>query len=155
MRTIAFLFVMVLLVAACGDSSGDSDELGLGDRDLDRCSLVSAEEAEQWLDSSVIAAPSDAFDGEPDLVTCFYEVEEAPDSVLVQVYDGEVFFSEEGSETRVGETIDELGDDAYFDGDSVHFLQNDWSVSVSRILGINVTDEELMEMAVLISSRLP
>lgn len=153
LRVIALLLLAVP-IAACGDGSGDSDQLGVGDRGLDRCSLISEEEAAEWLGPDVMSAPSEGFDGEPDLVTCLYEVEGTPDSVLVQVYDGAVFFAEPGSDARTGEDLPGLGEDAWTNPGDVNFLQNDWTVSVSRILG-QVPDEALLEMAELISSRLP
>jgi hypothetical protein len=145
---------IALIATACGGGDSDDDVLGLGDQDLDRCSLMTAEEAEQWLDSTVSAAPSEGFDGKPDLVTCFYEVDGTFSSVLVQVYDGEVYFAEPGSAARTGETLQGLGDDAWTQAGDVNFLQDDWTVSVSRISG-QVPDADLLEMAQLISSRLP
>jgi hypothetical protein len=141
---------LTLLVAACG--GGDDDVLGLGDRDLDRCSLITVEEAEDWLGAPVTAAPSEGIDGEPDPVTCYYEG--ASGSVLIQVRDGAVFFAERGSASRIGEDVADLGEDAFTDGDSVRFVQNDWSASVAQILGIPNTDN-LLEMAQLMSERLP
>jgi hypothetical protein len=145
---------LALLAAACGNGDGGGDVLGLGDRGLDRCSLVSAEEAEQWLGGTVSAAPSDGIDGKPDPVTCSYQVEGSLTSVFVQVYDGEIFFAEPGSASRTGETLEGLGDDAWTKEGDVNFLQNDWTVSVTRIMG-QVSDADLLEMAELISSRLP
>ena len=155
-RLVAALVTLALgvMAAACGDGDGGGDVLGLGDRDLDRCSLISAQEAEQWLGGTVSVGPSEGFDGEPDPVTCFYEVEGSLTSVLVQVYDGEVFYAEVGSASRSGETLEGLGDDAWTEAGGVHFLQNDWTVGVARILG-RVPDADLLEMAELISSRLP
>jgi hypothetical protein len=40
------------------------------------------------------------------------------------------------------------------DNDGLEFLQNDWTVSVGRISG-QVETDSLLEMAHLISSRLP
>lgn len=152
-RIVALLLALGMVIAACGDG-GDEDVLGLGDRDLDRCSLVSEAEAEAWLGSGVTAAPSEGFDGEPDLVTCLYEVADTFNSVLVQVYDGEVFYAEPGSAARTGDDLAGLGDDAWTQAGDVNFLQNDWTVSVTRISG-QIADEDLLEMAELISSRLP
>jgi hypothetical protein len=145
---------LTLMVTGCGEDGGSEEVLGFGDRGLDRCSLVSAEEAEQWLGGPVNVGPTEGIDGEPDLITCFYEAENSPNSILVQVYDGEIFFAEEGSPSRTGETLDGLGDDAWIEAGDINFLQNDWTVSVSLILG-RVTDEDLLAMAELISSRLP
>jgi hypothetical protein len=129
--------------------------LGLGDRGLDRCSPISAAEAEQWLGAPLAEpAPTEGIDGGPDPVTCFYEKADDGASLLVQVYDGAVFFAEEGSAARTGETIDGLGEDAWMGDGSVKFLQNDWSVSVSRIVG-PIPDEGILELAKLVASRLP
>ena len=148
------VFLLAAIVAACGGASNGSTQLGFGDRGLDRCSLISADEAAQWLDSSVSAGPSEGFDGEPDLVTCSYEAEENRNAVLVQIYDGASFFAEPGSSARDGETLDGLGEDAWTKPGTVRFLQNDWAVSVSRTFGA-VPDEALLEMAEMISARLP
>ena len=151
----------LLIVSACGDDTGGGggggggdDVLGLGDSGLDRCSLIDTAEAEQWLGVGVTAGPSEGFDGEPDLVTCFYEAETSSDSVLVQIYDGEVFYAEPGSAARSGEDLDGLGDDAWTQPGDVNFLQDNWTVSVSRISGL-LPDASILEMAELISSRLP
>lgn len=145
---------MTLILAACGNGDGGDDVLGLGDRGLDRCSLISAQEAEEWFGGTVLAAPSEGINGKPDPVTCLYELESSFNSVLVQVYDGDVFFAEPGSGARTGETLEGLGEDAWTKAGDVNFLQNDWTVSVSRISG-QVSDAGLLEMAELISSRLP
>lgn len=156
MNRIAALFVtlaVALVVSACGGGGGD-DVLGLGDRGLDRCSLISAVEAEQWFGGAVLVAPSDGIDGTPDPITCMYQKEGAFTSVLIQVYDGEVFFAEVGSASRTGETFDGLGEDAWIGDGKVGFLQNGWSASVSRISG-TIPDEAILEMAQMMSSRLP
>lgn len=145
------IVVVALILTACGDGAGD-EVLGEGDRGLDRCSLVTTAEAEQWLGSAVLAAPSEGFDGKPDPVTCLYEGSNA--TVLVQVYDGAVYYAEEGSPVRTGETLEGLGEDAWTKPGDVNFLQNDWTVSVSQIIGL-LSDEDLLEMAEMISSRLP
>jgi hypothetical protein len=157
MNRLIALFValaIALIATACGGGDSDDDVLGLGDQDLDRCSLMTAEEAEQWLDGTVSAAPSEGIDGKPDLVTCLYEVDGTFSSVFVQVYDGEVYFAEPGSAARTGETLQGLGDDAWTQAGDINFLQDDWTVSVARISG-QVPDADLLEMAQLISSRLP
>ena len=74
--------------------------------------------------------------------------------MLVQVYDGAVYFAEPGSPSRIGEDLTGLGEDAWTKTGDVNFLQNDWTVSVSRISG-QVSDAALLEMAELISSKLP
>lgn len=151
--TVGLLLVVMLAITACGDGGGSDDVLGLGDRDLDRCSLISAEEAATWLGDQVEdPAPMEGVGGEPDPVTCSYDGSSA--RVLLQIYDGEVFFAEEGSTSRDGETIEDLGEDAWMRNDKVEFLQNDWSVSIAHISG-QVTGEDLLEMAELVSSRLP
>jgi hypothetical protein len=151
LATLAF----ALVVTACGDGGGEGDVLGLGDRNLDRCSLLTAAEAEQWLGAPVSEpAPAEGIDGAPDPVTCSYVNEEAVTSILIQVYDGDVFFAEEGSASRTGETIEGLGEDAWMGDGSVSFLQNQWSASVARIAG-QIPDEDLLEIAELMSSRLP
>lgn len=148
--TVGVVLLVALALAACG--GGNDDVLGLGDRGLDRCSLITAEEAEGWLGALVEdPAPSDGFDGEPDPITCSYRGSDA--RVLLQIRDGEPFFAEEGSSAR-GETFEGLGEDAHVDNDSVRFLQNDWAVSVDYIGG-RMDFQELVEMAELISSRLP
>lgn len=151
-RTLTTLTALMLLLtlASCGDD--DSDVLGIGDTDLDRCSLITTDEAEQWIGVPVTAGPAEGFDGNPDPVTCLYEGGAA--TVLVQVYEGEEFFAERGSASRIGEDVDGLGEDAFTDGESVRFLQDGWSASVARIIGL-VDADSLLEMAQLMSSRLP
>lgn len=154
---LSLIIVFALVVAACssGSGGGGDDVLGLGDRNLDRCSLISGAEAEQWLGTPVVEpAPSDGIDGEPDLVTCFYENQDNRASFFIQVYDGEVFFAEKGSASRAGETIDDLGEDAFIYNGAVRFLQNDWAASVARISGL-MPDEDILEIARIMSSRLP
>lgn len=114
--------------------------------------MISAEEAAQWLGGPVEAAPSEDANGDPSPVTCLYEGANAV--VLVQIRDGDVFHAEKGSESRTGEDVAGLGEDAYTDGTRVSFLQNEWSVSVSQIIGL-VEGDDLVEMARLISGRLP
>ena len=160
-RRIGVLYLalaLAMVVSACEGGvevgNGDDNVLGLGDRGLDRCSLITEAEAEEWLGGPAVAAPSEGFDDEPDLVTCLYKSEDPRASFLVQVYDGEVFFAEVGSAARLGETIDGLAEDAFQDQGSVKFFQNDWSASVSLISGL-IPDEDILEMAELMSSRLP
>jgi hypothetical protein len=114
--------------------------------------LVSPDEAAQWIGGPVTAAPAEGIDGNPDPVTCMYEGSSA--KVLVQVYDGEVYFAEPGSASRVGVDVEGLGEDAFIGDGSVRFLQNGWSASVGQISGL-VDDDSLLAMAHLMSSRLP
>ena len=145
------LFIaMALVVTACGD--GDGDTLGAEGRDLDRCSLMTVEEAAQWLGDPVTAAPSEDLDGGPSPVTCLYEGANA--SVLLQVRDGAVYFAEPGSASRTGEDVEGIGEDAFMDSDSIEVLQNDWSVAIGLITGL-IEDDALVGMAEIVSDRLP
>lgn len=151
MRKLLVLSVaMAIALAACG--GGDDDALGAEGRELDRCSLMTVEEAAQWLGDPVTAAPSEDFDGNPDPVTCFYEGANA--SVLLQVRDGAVYFAEPGSASRTGEDVDGIGEDAFMDSDSIEVLQNDWSVAIGLITGL-LPDDALVGMAEIVSGRLP
>lgn len=144
----AALLALTVVVWACGgDDAGGSEG-----RDLNRCSLVTTQEAGQWIGAPVEAAPSEGVDGDPDPVTCLYEGTSA--KVLLQVYDGEVYFAEPGSAARTGETIEDLGEDAWMRDDKVAFLQNDWSVSLAQITG-QVSADQLLEMAQVVSANLP
>jgi hypothetical protein len=148
-RWLTLTLVASLFVGACG---GSGETLGADGRELDRCSLITVEEAEDWLGAPVEAAPSESLNGEPDPVTCFFQG--ASGSVLLQVRDGAVYFAEPGSPARLPQDVTDLGEDAHMDNDSVRFLQDDWSVSVGQILGVPDA-AELLEMARLVSSRLP
>jgi hypothetical protein len=151
MRKLMLLFIaMALVVTACGDEDGDTP--GAEGRDLDRCSLMTVEEAAQWLGDPVTAAPSEDLDGSPSPVTCLYEGANA--SVLLQVRDGAVYFAEPGSASRTGEDVDGIGEDAFMDSDSIEVLQNDWSVAIGLITGL-VEDDALLGMAEIVSDRLP
>ncbi|MGB8362233.1 MAG: hypothetical protein WCE80_12625 [Acidimicrobiia bacterium] len=151
-RSTALFGAMLLLASVAGCGGSDDNTLGIGDTDLDRCSLITVDEAGQWLGAPVTAAPAEGIDGNPDPVTCLYEGSNA--MVLVQVYEGEEFFAEPGSSSRVGEDVEGLGEDAFMDNDSVKFLQDGWAASVSQISGLVATDS-LLGMAHLMSSRLP
>ncbi|MGB7861735.1 MAG: hypothetical protein WBM90_14670 [Acidimicrobiia bacterium] len=154
MRRLVSFVVVLLVLAACGGDDAGSGGGGGDERELDRCSLVSAQEAEEWIGVGT-AQPSEGIDGEPDLVTCLYANEAEDMIILVQVYDGEVYFAEKGSGSRVGGTdVADLGEDAFYQDGAYRFKQNDWSVSVARISGL-IPDESLLEMAELIESRLP
>lgn len=148
-RFVVLVLAASVMVAACG---GGDDSGNVEGRELDRCSLVTVEEAEDWLGAPVEAAPSEDLDGSPDLVTCYYQG--ATGSILLQVRDGAVYFAERGSAARLPQDVPDLGEDAHMDNDSVRFLQNDWSVSVGQIGGVPDA-AELLEMARLVSSRLP
>ncbi len=160
MRRHFWLLAIVItasVLPSCG-GGGDKDVLGLGDRELDRCSLITASEAEQWIGGSVAdPTPIEGFDGKPDPVTCEYGSGETGTNVLIQVYDGDIYFAEPGSASRTGETLDGLGEDAFIGDGSVKFLQNHWAVSVSWISGggRQLPDQDLIDMAKLMSSRLP
>lgn len=146
-RLLSASVLLILVLVACGGNGGEADG-----RELDRCSLMTAEEAARWLGEPVVAAPSEGFDGEVNPVTCLYEGANA--TVLLQVRDGSVFFAEPGSESRTGEDVDGLGEDAFVDSESVEVLQNDWSVAIGQIIG-RVDQDALVEMARIVSSRLP
>jgi hypothetical protein len=96
-RSIRSLVILgaVLLVLAAGCGGGNDDTSGNGDRELDRCSLVTPEEAGDWIGAPVTAAPAEGIDGNPDPVTCDYVGGRA--HVLVQVYDDKIYFAEPGS----------------------------------------------------------
>ncbi len=151
-RSLALFGAVLLLVSTAGCGGGSDDTSSNGDRALDRCSLVTPDEAAQWIGAPVTAAPAEGIDGNPDPVTCMYEGSSA--MVLVQVYDGEIYFAEPGSPSRVGEDVEGLGEDAFIGDGSVRFLQNGWSASVGQISGL-VDDDSLLAMAHLMSSRLP
>lgn len=77
-RVMSLLMVGSMVLGSCGggDSSGETDQPGSVERELDRCSLISESEAETWMGPGVSAAPSEGFDGESDLVPSLYEVED-------------------------------------------------------------------------------
>lgn len=151
MRKLLLLCLALALASvACGGDGGET--LGADGRELDRCSLMTTEEAAQWLGDPVTAAPSEGLDGDPSPVTCLYEGTNA--TVLLQVRDGAVYFSEPGSDSRTGEDVEGIGDDAWIDSDGIEILQNDWSVSIGLIIGL-LEDEAFVEMAEIVSGRLP
>jgi hypothetical protein len=79
---ILLTLMLAIIASACGGD--DEDVLGLEDRELDRCSLITSAEAEQWLGPAVSEpAPAEGIEGEPDPVTCRYEHEQA--MLLIQV----------------------------------------------------------------------
>jgi hypothetical protein len=76
---------LAVVVTACGEGGGAEDVLGWGDRNLDRCSLISAVEAEQWLGAPVSEpAPADGIDGGPDPITGLYD-REARSSIVSSI----------------------------------------------------------------------
>jgi len=154
MKTASLFVVLMMVLAACGGGSpeGGGDNGG-GDREFDRCTLMTAEEAEQWLGSPVDEVePADLPVGADS--TCSYRSTSNERSILIQVDDGEFYFAEEGSGARGPETISGLGEDAHTDGTYVAFLKDGWSVRVSQIQGA-MTQAQLEEIAHLIESRLP
>jgi hypothetical protein len=149
------ILVLMLLIAACGGADvADNDDGGGsgGDRDFDRCSIMSAEEAAQWLGSPVVVGPSDVPVGAEN--TCRYRNDAAEMQVLIQIYDGEKYWAFPGSATRGPTDIADLGEDAHADGDSVSFLKNEFAASVSRIQG-DIPAEDLEAIARLLEPRLP
>lgn len=154
MRRLVGFGVLLLVLAACGGDDAGSGGGGGDERELDRCSLVSAQEAEKWIGVGT-AQPADGFDGNPDLETCRYSNEAEDMIILVQVYDGEQYHADEGSGAREGATdVAGLGEDGFYINGAYRFLQDGWSVSVARIIGL-IPDESLLEMAELIEARLP
>ena len=155
MRRVVLIVVLGLLAVACGGGGepGEETSNGGGDRDFDRCSLVSGEEAEQWLGTPVdYVGPADLPVGAED--TCSYESSANQMRILLQVSDGEQYFAFEGSGARGPVTLEGLGEDAHTDGTYVAFLQDGFSVRVSQIQG-NIPQQDLEEMAQLVESRLP
>lgn len=151
MRRRFLLLVSALLVPVVACGGGDGDTPAAEGRELDRCSLITTQEAAAWLGEPVTASPSESL-GEVSPVTCLYEGANA--TVLVQVRDGSVYFAEPGSQSRTGEDVEGIGEDAFIDSDGIEILQNDWSVSIGRITGV-VEEEALLEMARVVSDRLP
>lgn len=160
MRKSILLFVLALVVAACGGDSGnggadggDGGDGGDGDRSVAACDLLSADEAAQWLGGSPVdAGPSDAPGSQDE--TCSYRNDEAAMQILLQVRDGEQYFAGPDSGARGPDDVDGIGEDGHTDGSYVAFLANGFSVRVSQIQG-PVTYEDLEEIAKLIESRLP
>lgn len=137
------------VAGACGASSTRD-----GERFVEACTLISQSEAERWLAGPAITPePSEARD---DPETCRYRSDEAERQFLLQVRDGERFFSaaEGGGRPATAVVIDGLGDDAYIDDGFLSLLSGTWTVSVSRTQG-PITDDELAEIAALVLNRLP
>ena len=74
-------------------------------------------------------------------MTCFYRG--ATGSVLLQVRDGAVYFAEPGSPARLEQDVTDLGEDAHMDN-AFHAGEEEAAHPA-----------ELLEMARLVSSRLP
>lgn len=161
MRRVLLAVLLVLAVPACGggsgtdqgsDSGGGSIQ-GDGEREFDRCTLITAEEAEQWLGSPVDhVGPADLpVDAD---ATCNYQSTANEKIILFQVNDGERYFASEGSGARGPDTITGIGEDAHTDGTYVEFLSDGYAVRVSRIQG-DIPLADLEEIALLLESRLP
>lgn len=151
MRSIAVMILALsILLFACG-GSGESTG-GQEGRSIEPCSLITAAEAEVWLGGPVDPpAPYTGPDPEP---TCVYKSPGAQTQILLQVYDGEVYYGGDNLENHPDSQPIDVGDKGISEVGSVEFLQNDWTVSISRISG-PVTEESLLAAALLVSSRLP
>lgn len=136
-----------LVISACG---GSSDE---GGASIDVCNLIRPSEAQPWLGGPVDApAPSDGPDAE---ATCVYQSSGAQTRILIQVRDGEQFYSGDNQDLHPEATpIETLGSKGFAEPGAVGFLKDEWSVLVSRISG-PVTDASLMAAARLVANRLP
>lgn len=155
MKRLSMFVLVCVLAVSCGGEGGEDDgtDTGTSGREFDRCTLLTAEEAEQWLGSPVDGVgPADLPVGAES--TCELESTANEMILLIQVEDGEQYFASEGSGARGPVTITGLGEDAHSDGDSVSFLQNSFAVRVSRIQGV-IPVEDLEEIAHIIESRLP
>lgn len=133
-----------------------------GDRTVDVCSLVSTSEAEAWLGAGVVSDLAAGPTG-PDPQGCTFTSADANAQILLQVYDGEKYFAgPDNAELHpnavivpglgeTGFTSNVIGSESNV---SVHFLQNDWAVSVSDIAG-GIPIDDLVAMAQLVSANLP
>lgn len=154
--------LLVLSVSACGGDSGpDGGNDGTqpsassGDRTLDVCGLVSTSEAEAWLGGPGVEAGLAEGPTGPYPEGCTYKNADESAQILLQVYDGEKYFGGPDHELYPDSVIvPNLGEVGFTAGSSAHFLQNDWSVSVSSIAG-GIPDEDLVAMAQLVSANLP
>jgi hypothetical protein len=148
-RIVAVALLMVLVSTSCGGSADTTEQ---GGRDIEVCALITAAEAEAWLGGPVDQpAPYDGPDPEP---TCVYKSSGAQTQILLQVYDGDVYYSGDNPEIHPDATPIGVGSEGYAEPGSVGFLQNGWSVSITRISG-PVTDASLLAAANTVSSRLP
>jgi predicted small secreted protein len=145
--TTTLLLMAALLLASCGSDNAEG-----GGRDIEICSLITTVEAEAWLSGPV--EPPAPNDGAGSEVTCVYESTGAQTRILLQVYDGAEFYGGDDSELHPDATPVDLGSEGYAEPGSVEFLQNDWTVNITRISG-PVTDESLMAAARTVSNRLP
>lgn len=147
---LATILITSLVASACG---GDSDGSGGGDgREIDVCSLITVSEAEVWLGGPV--EPPAPYDGPNPEPTCVYKSTGAQTQILLQVYDGDKYYGGDNAELHPDATPVAVGEKGYAETGTVGFLQNGWTVSVSRTSG-PVTDESLMAAAQTVSGRLP
>lgn len=151
-KTIAIttLLLTALVVSACG---GDSDGSATGEgRQIDVCSLITVAEAEVWLGGPV--EPPAPYDGPNPEPTCVYKSTGAQSQILLQVRDGAKYYGGDNAEVHPDATPVAIGEKGFAESGSVGFLQNDWTVMVSRTSG-PVTEESLMAAAQTVSGRLP
>jgi hypothetical protein len=148
-KRLATFGVVALTLISCG---GGEDNAGGDGRNIETCTLITVAEAEAWLGGPVEPpAPYDGPDPEP---TCVYRSAGAQTQILLQVYDGEQYYGGDNSEIHPDAQPVDVGETGYIENGSVAFLQNDWSVSITRISG-PVSDESLVAAARTVSSRLP
>lgn len=149
LRRLGTLAVVAMIIAACG---GDDAEAG-GGRTIDVCALVTQAEASSFLGGPADSPPTDSPGNNE--ATCGYESPGAQTRFLLQVYDGENFYSGDNTDLHPdAEPIGGLGEKGYLEPGGVGFVQNDWAVSVSRISG-PVSDDTLLAVARRVSERLP
>lgn len=143
------MVALCLVVMACG---GDSQSGSGGGRTVEPCSLITVEEAGPWLGGPVDPpAPYDGPDPEP---TCIYASAGAQTRILLQVYDGEEYYGGDNAELHPDAQPIDIGEKGYAESGTIGFVQNGWTVSITRISG-PVTDESLASAARVVSSRLP
>ncbi len=148
--SMATLAVFAFLVVACG--GGDAEDGGGGE--IDVCSLVTQAEATSFLGGPA-DPPAPTESPGSNGATCGYESSGAQTRILLQVYDGEKFYSGDDSELHPDAgPIGGLGTKGYLEPGGIGFLQNDWAVFVSKISG-PISDDTLLAFARLVSERLP
>lgn len=149
-KKVGALVVIALLATTCGGSP----TVGSGDRVIDICSMVTQAEAASFLGGPADPpAPPDSLVGSE--ATCAYQSPGAQTRILLQVYDGEHFYSGDNAELHPdAQPVSGLGQEGYLEPGGVGFLQNDWAVFVSRISG-PITDDTLLAVARKVSERLP